>query len=206
MLKQKLKWVREEVVNECRQECKSKKYQLPRNFTTYKACFQRVMVDTLRFRWRFNIRRMLSIAYINQTYTIHLVYHFSRTRGWRLTRFLQICKMYFSVLVAILSQPSVPGHAKTSQISSEDQWCTANCGGDVGKSKHCDAQSFKQHRRSALLFFKVISQISRSHGTQKLPILIRIERFRTVTPVWIDWWLWNVTQSLKNHISSIMIR
>ena len=136
----------------------------------------------------------------------HGVYHFSRTRGWRLTRFLQICKMYFSVLVAILSQPSVPGHAKTSQISSEDQWCTANCGGDVGKRKHCDAQSFKQHRRSALLFFKVISQISRSHGTQKLPILIRIERFRTVTPVWIDWWLWNVTQSLKNHISSIMIR
>ena len=28
-----------------------------------------------------------------------------------------------------------------------------------------DAQSLKQHRRGALLFFKVIRQISRSHGT-----------------------------------------
>ena len=33
----------------------------------------------------------------------------------------------------------------------------------------------------------------------KLPILTRIERFRTVTLVWIHWWLWNVAQSLKQY-------
>ena len=33
-----------------------------------------------------------------------------------------------------------------------------------------DAQSLKQHRRCALLFFKVIRQISRSHGTKKSSI------------------------------------
>ena len=62
-----------------------------------------------------------------------------------------------------------------------------------------DAQSLKQHRKGALLFFKVIHQISRSHGTKKSPILTRIERFRTVTSVWIHQWLWNDAQSLKQH-------
>ena len=37
---------------------------------------QRFMVDTLKFRWRFNLRGMLSIAYINQTYSSHSVYYF----------------------------------------------------------------------------------------------------------------------------------
>ena len=55
------------------------------------------------------------------------------------------------------------------------------------------------HRRSALLFFKVTRQISRSHGTKKSPILTRIGRFWTVTPVWIHRWLCNDAQSLKWH-------
>ena len=59
-----------------------------------------------------------------------------------------------------------------------------------------DSQSLKQHRRSALLLFKVICQILRSHGTKKLLILTQIEHFRTVTPVWIHQWLWNDAQSL----------
>ena len=33
----------------------------------------------------------------------------------------------------------------------------------------------------------------------KLPILTRIKRFRTVTLVWIHRWLWNDAQSLKQH-------
>ena len=50
----------------------------------------------------------------------------------------------------------------------------------------------------ALLFFKVIRQISRSHGT-KIIVLTQIWHFWTVTPVWIHWWLWNDAQSLKQH-------
>ena len=38
------------------------------------------------------------------------------------------------------------------------------------------------HRRDALLFFKAIRQISRSHGTKKLPILTQFGCFQTVTP------------------------
>ena len=34
---------------------------------------------------------------------------------------------------------------------------------------------------------------------KKSPILTRIERFRTVTLVWIHWWLWNGAYSLKQH-------
>ena len=88
-----------------------------------------------------------------------------------------------------------------------------------------DAHSFMLLRRGALLFFKVICQISRSHGSKKhkawssikeVPYcfwrssvkfqghtalktsnLTQIGRFRTVTPVWIHQWLWNDTPSLK---------
>ena len=46
-----------------------------------------------------------------------------------------------------------------------------------------DAQRLTNHR-CALLFFKAIHQISRSHGTKKSQILTWIVRFRTVTPVY----------------------
>ena len=41
-----------------------------------------------------------------------------------------------------------------------------------------DAQDLKQHRRGAVLFFKVIHQISRSHETKKSPILTKIGCFQ----------------------------
>ena len=59
-----------------------------------------------------------------------------------------------------------------------------------------DAYSLMLLRTGALLFFKAIHQISRSHRTKKSPILTRIECFRTVTPVWIHQWIWNDAQSL----------
>ena len=34
---------------------------------------------------------------------------------------------------------------------------------------------------------------------KKNSILNQIRRFRTLTPVWIYWWLWNDAQSLKQH-------
>ena len=34
---------------------------------------------------------------------------------------------------------------------------------------------------------------------KKSSLLTQIERFLTVTPVWIHWWLWNDAQSLKQH-------
>ena len=43
--------------------------------------------------------------------------------------------------------------------------------------------------------FKVIRQISRSHGTKESQNLTQIRRFRTVTPVWIHRWIWNDAQS-----------
>ena len=63
-----------------------------------------------------------------------------------------------------------------------------------------DAQSLKQHRLGAILFFKVIRQISRSHGTKKSPNLTRIKHFRTITPVLIHPWLWNDADSYMQFI------
>ena len=52
-----------------------------------------------------------------------------------------------------------------------------------------DAQSLIWYRRGALLFFKVIHQISRSRGTKKSPFL-------TVTQIRLHRWNWNDTQNL----------
>ena len=63
-----------------------------------------------------------------------------------------------------------------------------------------DAQSLMLLRRGALLFFKVIRQISKSHSSKNRRIWpSQIGRFRTVTPVWIHQWLRNDAQSLKQH-------
>ena len=62
-----------------------------------------------------------------------------------------------------------------------------------------DAQNLKQHRRGALFFFQGHSLNFRVARDKKLPILTRIERFRTVTPYWINSWLWNNAQSLIAH-------
>ena len=66
-----------------------------------------------------------------------------------------------------------------------------------------DAQSLKWHRRGALLFSKVIFQISRSHKTKKSSILTKIGHFRTVTPVWVHWW--NDAQSLNQHRGGVLL-
>ena len=66
-----------------------------------------------------------------------------------------------------------------------------------------DAQSLKGNRRSALLFLKVIHQMSRSHETKISPIFTRIGRFRTITLVLNHKWLWNNAQSLKEQRRNI---
>ena len=75
----------------------------------------------------------------------------------------------------------------------------------IHKWRWNDAQSLMSFRRGPLLFFKVIRQISRSHGWKKTTILTQIGRFRTVTPVWIYQWLWNDSQSLKQHRTGALL-
>ena len=62
-----------------------------------------------------------------------------------------------------------------------------------------DTYSLILYRRCALLFFKVIRQISRSHGAKNHQFFMQIGCFRNVTPVWIHQWLRNAAQSLKSH-------
>ena len=42
-------------------------------------------------------------------------------------------------------------------------------------------------------------------GQKKSPFLTQIERFRTVTPVWIHRWLWNDAQSLNQHRRGVLL-
>ena len=56
----------------------------------------------------------------------------------------------------------------------------------INKWLRNDVQSLTQHRKSDLLFYKVICQISRSHGTKVVDF----------DQIGIYWWLWNDAQSL----------
>ena len=62
-----------------------------------------------------------------------------------------------------------------------------------------DAQRLMKYRRVALLFSKVIHEISRSPGTKKSPIFTLSERSGTITLFWIYRWIWNDTQSLMHR-------
>ena len=59
-----------------------------------------------------------------------------------------------------------------------------------------DAYNLMLLRRGALLFFKVIRQVSRSHDAKSRRIWPRLG-VSPVTPVWNHQWLLNATQSLK---------
>ena len=57
------------------------------------------------------------------------------------------------------------------------------------------SQHLTYYRRCALLFFKFIHKMSNA----TTPIWTIIERFRTVTPVWTNPWLWNDAQILMQY-------
>ena len=60
-----------------------------------------------------------------------------------------------------------------------------------------DAYSLIVLRIGALLFLKVIRQISRSHGSKNRRIWPRLGVSGLLTPVWVHQWLPNAAQSLK---------
>ena len=60
-------------------------------------------------------------------------------------------------------------------------------------------KAYKKHRRGALLFFKIIRQMWRSHRTKKKSTMTRTERFRIKTPVSIHRWFCNGAHILKWH-------
>ena len=69
-----------------------------------------------------------------------------------------------------------------------------------------DALSLMLLRKKGTQFFKVVRQISRSHGwKKKSSIFTQIMRFRTVTPVGIHHWLWNNAQRLKQHRRCVLL-
>ena len=62
-----------------------------------------------------------------------------------------------------------------------------------------DAQSLMWCRRGCPIVFKGHQSNFKVTYDKKSLILTQIGHFRTVTPVWIYWWVWNDAQSLKWH-------
>ena len=119
--------IREGMVNECKQKWKLKTYQVSRHFTIDTSCCQRFMVDTLKFRWRFNIRGVLPIAYINQTYTRHSAYYFAVTGGLILIRFLRYVWCLFRYWLPLCCSPQCPVILRQVAISTGELWTVGWC-------------------------------------------------------------------------------
>ena len=94
------------------------------------------------------------------------------------------------------------------QISRSHRWYKSSILTQIGRFRTVtpvsihqwlwnDAQSLKQHRRGALLFIQGHPSIVKVTQDKKSQILTQIERFRTVTPVWIYQWLWNAAKKLN---------
>ena len=69
-----------------------------------------------------------------------------------------------------------------------------------------EAQSLMWYRRGALLFSKVMYQISRSHRIKYRQLRPELNvNFWPVTPVWIQQWIWNDAQSLMSYRRSALL-
>ena len=89
--------------------------------------------------------------------------------------------------------------AKKSPILTqiEGSWTVTSVWIDLWRWNY--AQNLMMLRTSALSFFSRSSAKFQGHTAKKLSILTQIGRFRTLTSVWIHWWLWNDAHSLKQH-------
>ena len=60
-------------------------------------------------------------------------------------------------------------------VEFDPDWAFPDCNSSLNSPMAInDAQSLKLHQRGALLFFKVIRQISRSHGSKNRRILPKL--------------------------------
>ena len=92
------------------------------------------------------------------------------------------------------------GYTAKKIVHFDPNWAFPDCNSSFNSpmtTKWC-TQLEVAKKRSPIVF-KVIRQISRTHGIKKTPNMIRIKRFCTVTLVWIHRWLWNDAQSSKPH-------
>ena len=98
----------------------------------------RFMVDTLKFRWRFNLKGVLPVAYLNQTYSRHSVYYFFW--DWRVDIyeiFADMLHVFFSTDCHFVAALSAWSYKDRSCISRRTMMYCGLWGG-VRMSNHCD--------------------------------------------------------------------
>ena len=92
------------------------------------------------------------------------------------------------------------GHTVLKSVAFDPNWASPDCNFSLNSSmamKWC-IKLETTLKRCPIVFQGHPSNFKVTRDN-KSPILTRIERFRTVTLVWIHRWLWNDAQSLKQH-------
>ena len=92
------------------------------------------------------------------------------------------------------------GHTALKIVKFDPDWAFPDCNSSLNSSmgtKWCIKLEVALKRCPTV--FQVHPSNCLVTRLKKSSILTKIGRFRTVTPVWIHWWLWNDAQSLKQH-------
>ena len=92
------------------------------------------------------------------------------------------------------------GHTALKSVAFDPNWAFPDCNFNLNSPmamKWC-IKLEATWKRCPFVFQGHLSNFKVTRDN-KSPILTRIERFRTVTLVWIHRWLWNDAQSLKQH-------
>ena len=92
------------------------------------------------------------------------------------------------------------GHTVKKIVDFDPYWVFPDCNSSLNSSmatKYCTRLEVAQ-KRCPIVFegYPLNFKVTR---LKKSSNLTKIERFRTVTPVRIHWWLWNDAQSLKQN-------
>ena len=98
------------------------------------------------------------------------------------------------------------GHTAKKLDNFDLNWGFPDCNSSLNSPmarKWCTKLEVAQ-KRGPIVFEGHLSNFKVTRP-KKLSILTQIGRFRTVTPVWIHWWLWNDSQSLKQHWRGVLL-
>ena len=92
------------------------------------------------------------------------------------------------------------GHTAKKVVDFDSNWAFPDCNSSLNSpvaTKWCTTLEVAWKR--CPIVFQGHPSNCKVTRLKKSSILTQIGRFRTVTLVWIDWWLWNDAQSLKQH-------
>ena len=126
-----------------------------------------------------------------------LVLQFEFTNGFEMVHTAWLSKEEVSYCFS-MSSVKFQGHTRQKIADFDPNWAFPDCNSSLNSPMALKRLMHKAWRsiEEVPYSFPRSYMTFQGHTGQKFTILTRIEGFRTVTPVWIHWWIWTYAQSL----------